>query len=95
MKSILPVRGIVFQRLLSPAWKQAGVWSRLVYLPMLQAPVEFENLLYEVRDRVAVVTVNRPDKLNALNRATVEEAVAAAGSTPLVTFGMTWAEVPV
>jgi enoyl-CoA hydratase len=44
--------------------------------------VSYENLLYEVRDRVAIITINRPEKLNALNRATVQEidkAVAAAG----------------
>lgn len=35
--------------------------------------MSFENLLLEKRDGLAVVTVNRPDKLNALNRRTVEE----------------------
>ncbi|HET9480613.1 MAG TPA: enoyl-CoA hydratase-related protein [Candidatus Polarisedimenticolia bacterium] len=39
----------------------------------------YENLLYEVRDGVAVITVNRPEKLNALNRRTVEEIEAAIG----------------
>lgn len=33
----------------------------------------FENLTLEVRDRVAILTVNRPDKLNALNAATMGE----------------------
>jgi enoyl-CoA hydratase len=33
----------------------------------------FENLLLETREGVAVVTVNRPDKLNALNDKTVTE----------------------
>ena len=33
----------------------------------------FANLLLERRDGVAIVTVNRPDKLNALNDATVAE----------------------
>jgi enoyl-CoA hydratase/carnithine racemase len=32
-----------------------------------------------VTDRVAWITVNRPDKLNALNGATVGEIAAAAG----------------
>ncbi|HZN55414.1 MAG TPA: enoyl-CoA hydratase-related protein [Candidatus Polarisedimenticolaceae bacterium] len=38
----------------------------------------FANLLYDVSDRVAWITVNRPDKLNALNRATVQEIARAA-----------------
>ena len=33
----------------------------------------YENLLVEKRDGVAIVTVNRPTKLNALNRRTLEE----------------------
>jgi enoyl-CoA hydratase len=33
----------------------------------------YQNLLLETREGVAVVTVNRPDKLNALNDATVDE----------------------
>lgn len=35
--------------------------------------MNFENILCEVADGVAVVTVNRPDKLNALNRAITGE----------------------
>jgi len=32
-----------------------------------------QNLILEVRDRIARVTINRPEKLNALNRATLQE----------------------
>jgi len=37
----------------------------------------FETLLFEVRDRVAVVTLNRPEVHNAFNRAMQEELQAA------------------
>lgn len=33
----------------------------------------FDNLLYEKRNGIGYVTVNRPEKLNALNRKTMEE----------------------
>lgn len=34
---------------------------------------EYGNLTLEVQDRIAVVSVNRPDKLNALNEQTIRE----------------------
>ena len=41
--------------------------------------MSFQTLLYEVRDGIAILTVNRPDKLNALNDAVIadlDQAVA-------------------
>jgi enoyl-CoA hydratase len=47
--------------------------------------VNLQHVLYAVADRIATVTVNRPDKLNALNDAVmadIDRAVAAAGADP-------------
>src|SRR5687768_13900423 len=48
---------------------------------------EYENLRYEVADGIATITVERPDKLNALNAATIRElgeAVREAGESDAV-----------
>jgi enoyl-CoA hydratase/carnithine racemase len=37
----------------------------------------FETLLYEVADRVATITLNRPDRLNAVNATVIRELVEA------------------
>ncbi|HET6764572.1 MAG TPA: enoyl-CoA hydratase-related protein [Longimicrobiaceae bacterium] len=39
---------------------------------------EYSSLLFDVQDGIATITVNRPDKLNALTHATVAEIGAAA-----------------
>ena len=42
-------------------------------------PQAYETLLLERRNRVALITINRPDKRNALNIKTREEGAALAG----------------
>jgi enoyl-CoA hydratase len=39
--------------------------------------MSYQNIKFETRDQIAYVTINRPDKLNALNMATMEELRAA------------------
>jgi enoyl-CoA hydratase/carnithine racemase len=39
--------------------------------------VPFETLLYDVAERVATVTLNRPDKLNAVNTTVIRELIEA------------------
>ena len=49
----------------------------------------FENILVETADQVTVITVNRPQALNALNRKTVAELTAAIEglATPAILTG--------
>jgi len=49
--------------------------------------MHYENILYEIKGGSAVLTIARPDKLNALNRATLEElakAISAAADDEAV-----------
>ncbi len=42
--------------------------------------MSFTNILYEVNDSIARITLNRPDKLNALNWQTMQEIQSAVSS---------------
>jgi enoyl-CoA hydratase len=42
--------------------------------------MSYENLRVSVSDRIGTLTIHRPDKLNALNRATIEELDVAIGA---------------
>src|SRR5438445_7909877 len=42
-------------------------------------PMKYETLLFEIKEGVAFVTINRPDKLNALNDQVIGELGHAAG----------------
>ena len=35
--------------------------------------MEYQNILFEIKNKIAIVTINRPDKLNALNSDTLNE----------------------
>ena len=39
--------------------------------------MKYENILFDIKDGIAQITVNRPSKLNALNKKTIEELHAA------------------
>src|SRR5688572_13272308 len=41
--------------------------------------MSYENLRVAVSDRIGTLTIHRPDKLNALNRATIDELDVAIG----------------
>ena len=49
--------------------------------------MSFEQLTFEVRDRVATITFNRPDRMNALTRIMereIRQAMEGAGRDPEV-----------
>ena len=46
--------------------------------PCTILPMAYQTLLFEIRDGIAFVTINRPDKLNALNDQVMMELGAAA-----------------
>ncbi|MBV9523713.1 MAG: enoyl-CoA hydratase/isomerase family protein, partial [Alphaproteobacteria bacterium] len=43
----------------------------------------YQQLIYAVDDRVATITLNRPDRMNALSETLVDELIAALGAADL------------
>jgi len=53
--------------------------DRAAVAPLGDSRMSYENLRLSVADRVGTLTVDRPDKLNALNAATIDELDRAIG----------------
>src|SRR5207249_4693766 len=49
---------------------------RVLVVPF--SAMSYQTLLFEIKDGVALITINRPDKLNALNNQVVDELADAA-----------------
>src|SRR5947208_14898818 len=51
---------------------------RIPHSPCRILAMGYQTLLFEIKDGVALITINRPDKLNALNDQVVDELADAA-----------------
>src|SRR5688572_3772628 len=44
---------------------------------IMKANMSYQNILLQTKDRISILTINRPDKRNALNQATRDEILHA------------------
>src|SRR6266487_1730994 len=51
---------------------------RIPHASLTILPMSYETIRFELRDAIAFITINRPDKLNALNDQVVDELAQAA-----------------
>src|SRR5947199_9318010 len=51
---------------------------RIPHSPCRILAIGYQTLLFEIKDGVALITINRPDKLNALNNQVVDVLAGAA-----------------
>ena len=68
--------------LIEPCVGLAGVLERIKREPTTNT-MEFENLLYEVEGPLALITINRADKHNAISLATLDELHAAVDAAAM------------
>ena len=54
-----------------------GATVPLCHRPAIIAALDFEQIRYEVADRVLTITLNRPDRLNAFTETMMNELIAA------------------
>jgi enoyl-CoA hydratase/carnithine racemase len=58
-------------------WRQSQTTKRIFKPSIGSSAMSYEAILYETRGPVAIITLNRPERLNAIGQAVREEVHAA------------------